>query len=1413
MRVVFHNTFGFGLLINKGNYKSEIYFLGLNYKTIINDYFLILDDEIVNKIMSIKVDTKYVLLDYKKYTISLKDNLFILKYNDLEFNLDLINVEDNLALAYIKAVFTDLRMMQLVFKIRYNSTKDIINLAKPVFSFSEILKVLNNKYSLGDLLVLLESFRNCLEYQKIYIAVIINCHQSFKGYIEDLKSSISFKELIEENIAFYNKNISIYNLDADDFKDKKNNNVSLYILYNLLKKEYKKVFLYINRYLYNKEDTIYLPFLKYYLNYINNIEELEDLKIHNNIYEQVLETIMSKFPYEENISFYNNVLKYVPKITINEYKKLSLEEQLILLENNYNEEYYNYFMAKIKDFLEFDYKETCKVLLELFYHQYIRNFNFNIINNVFLELIVNNFYYKYMIDSSFSNNSLLEIINDNSYNDKALAIINLFNIKFNKTINDIEFSFNVSFSIGDDLYFVLNADLFNEQNKINIMNFFNGEIKTFIYASFIYLFRKYDKNEFLKEYGRLERKRQLKSIYNAIDKFNTIIKEKEVLLVKKDRLVSLECNFTFRDSFSCLALKVKSTNGRAYIVKNHAEFIDCFRNNLTSSYGKSLIFQHNVKNLTDVYAKVVLYLMKVAENFTDYYKEIKLSSIQVFDILNLLKGEYIYRTVNEKVLSYLVSDNNFKYDINISQDGFLNISSAGLEFINLSNDKAIIYDNNRNLLYLLENEDKIFTELMFSLNNSNILLYKERFNREIYNRFSDRFDIPINLKDEFKVVNTVIKAYFDYDNDIVTCDVKYYYDDEEIKENILDYDYNKNVVRFNNYLSNLGFVNNKLTDPNLILAFFMLDFNELKKIAQIYLSENILRKQILAFQPPILKMQYKSNVMSCFLEGSIYSDKELRMIINAMKHKKKYVLLKGDKILTFKEEDLAFGQTLNELGFLANYDIYEKKELPLYQVFKTNYKNLELDSYINQMLSDINNYKNLDYDLPQVNVLLRTYQIEGYKWLRVLNKYKLGGILADDMGLGKTLEVITLLVSLKHEKPSLIVTPKSLIYNWISEFNKFAPNVKVSSIYGLQEERQRIINNLDNNTIYITSYDSLYRDIKLYEDKEFMYLILDEAQAIKNALAGKTKSVKKIKASNRLALTGTPIENNIFELWSIFDFLMPNFFPGINKFSELYKDDTSKLALKIAPFVLRRTKKEVLKDLPNKYETILTVEMSSVEKKIYDSYILQARNVLEKGGKSFDVLYLLTRLRQVCISPALVIEDYNKESSKLNLLKEVVIDYVKNDHKILIFSAFVESLKLIEVILKNEKINYYMLTGDTKAKERLRMASDFNDSNQVKVFLISLKAGGTGLNLIGADTVIHVDPWWNIAAENQASDRAYRIGQINNVEVIRLICNNSIEQRVIELQNLKRDLIDKVINSGDDTLTNLSRDDLNYILN
>ena len=411
-------------------------------------------------------------------------------------------------------------------------------------------------------------------------------------------------------------------------------------------------------------------------------------------------------------------------------------------------------------------------------------------------------------------------------------------------------------------------------------------------------------------------------------------------------------------------------------------------------------------------------------------------------------------------------------------------------------------------------------------------------------------------------------------------------------------------------------------------------------------------------------------------------------------------------------------------------------------------------------------------------------------------------------------------------KASLVVCSSSLSLNWQNEANKFANNLKTLVIKGTLNDRKNQIKEIDKYDLVITSYDLLKRDIDLYEklDYNFRFIIADEAQYLKNSNTQNAKSIKKIKAETRYALTGTPIENSLAELWSIFDFIMPGYLFSYRKFKNTYEmpiikgedeNTMQKLKMLIEPFVLRRTKKEVLKELPDKTVTVLNNEMCEEQRNLYINYLARAKQEVAEKVKlngyeksKMQILAALTRLRQICCHPGLFINDYNAGCSKLEQCMEIIKEAVKSGHKILLFSGYTSMFEIIEKELKNEQIRYLKLTGSTKVDERIRMVDEFNQNSEIQVFLISLKAGGTGLNLTGADMVIHYNPWWNLSTENQATDRAYRIGQKNNVQVYKLITKNSIEEKIYELQEKKSKLADNMLDTNTVFVNKLTKDDI-----
>ncbi|MBR0306053.1 MAG: DEAD/DEAH box helicase family protein, partial [Lachnospiraceae bacterium] len=469
------------------------------------------------------------------------------------------------------------------------------------------------------------------------------------------------------------------------------------------------------------------------------------------------------------------------------------------------------------------------------------------------------------------------------------------------------------------------------------------------------------------------------------------------------------------------------------------------------------------------------------------------------------------------------------------------------------------------------------------------------------------------------------------------------------------------------------------------------------------------------------------------------------------------------------------------------------------------------------------------YEIPEHLVsVLRSYQKVGYRWLKSLDAYGFGGILADEMGLGKTIQIIALLLDEKKRSGgvSLIVCPASLVYNWENEIHTFAPELTVQTMAGNQAEREEMLKRLQNENfagvdVIITSYDLLKRDLGYYLEHPFRFQIIDEAQYIKNAVTQAAKAVKAIQAKTKFALTGTPIENHLGELWSIFDYLMPGFLFTSQKFKKMFETpivrDGDQYALSMlrkmtGPFLMRRLKKDVLKELPEKLETVLYSGMEGEQKTLYQANAALLREQILSGGGDFgkdrmQILAELMKLRQICCDPSLCFAKYKGGSAKLETCMELLENGTEAGHKILLFSQFTSMLDIIAKRLDKEKIPYYMLTGSTSKKERMQMVTSFQ-KDDVKVFLISLKAGGTGLNLTAADIVIHYDPWWNVAAQNQATDRAHRIGQENQVTVFKLITKHTVEENILKLQEMKKDLADTVVTEGTGAFSGISKEDL-----
>lgn len=565
---------------------------------------------------------------------------------------------------------------------------------------------------------------------------------------------------------------------------------------------------------------------------------------------------------------------------------------------------------------------------------------------------------------------------------------------------------------------------------------------------------------------------------------------------------------------------------------------------------------------------------------------------------------------------------------------------------------------------------------------------------------------------------------------------------------------------------------------------------------------------------------------------------ELLEVLKSYRARKRYHRLKNGDFLSLEDDSLATLEEMLQTLRLSPKDLLTGNvKLPLYRglyLDKLLEKNEEIysnrDSHFREMVKNFKTVKDADFEVPDsLRGIMRGYQRMGYRWLRMLEEYRMGGILADDMGLGKTLQVIAVILAAKREGrkgSSLVVTPASLVYNWGEELNRFAPELSCCFITGNQEERAEKLKQYGNYDVIVTSYDLLKRDIAEYEDKEFHYQIIDEAQYIKNHTTAAAKAVKCIKSKTRYALTGTPIENRLSELWSIFDYLLPGYLYSYEVFRNDFEAPIVKseepaalerLQRMVAPFILRRLKENVLKDLPEKLEESRYVKFEEEQQKLYDAQvILMRQRLVMQSAEEFrkgkiQILAELMKLRQICCDPGLCFENYKGESAKLDACVELVQSAVESGHKILLFSQFTSMLELIAGRLAQEKLSFYTITGDTPKEKRLQLVNTFN-ADDTNVFLISLKAGGVGLNLVGADVVIHYDPWWNVAVQNQATDRAHRIGQTKKVVVYRLIAKGTIEEKIQQLQESKKALSDRIIQGDAGQLGSMTREDFLALL-
>ena len=610
----------------------------------------------------------------------------------------------------------------------------------------------------------------------------------------------------------------------------------------------------------------------------------------------------------------------------------------------------------------------------------------------------------------------------------------------------------------------------------------------------------------------------------------------------------------------------------------------------------------------------------------------------------------------------------------------------------------------------------------------------------------------------------------------------------------------------------------------------------LREIGEVYVAQELRDIHVRRVPNVRVKASVRSGLLDIAVDSTDLSPRELEAYLGAYQRRERYVRLADGDIVQLGGGLQALVELAAGLGIDAGDLAAGTDGIPLNRALfvdsilkRSDGVRFDRDEGFRSIIRQFDSIADADFVEPEsLRDVLRPYQREGFKWLSTLANLGFGAILADDMGLGKTLQMIAFLLS-RHEdgnaKPSLVVCPASLVYNWVSELTRFAPELRCAAVVGPQNVRRNMVDCARGYDVLITSYELLKRDIDNYRKQSFSCQVLDEAQYIKNASTQSARCTKLIDAQVRFALTGTPIENRLSELWSIFDYLMPGLLGSVEDFHERFEepiaagDAQASLRLQgmAGPFILRRLKSDVLKDLPEKSESVVYTVMDDEQRKLYDAVASNLARTLRHqmpgdfAQDRFAILAELTKLRQICCDPHILYDNYEAGSGKLEAAIDLVRTAAEGGHKVLLFSQFTSMLSVIGKRLEAEGLRYHELTGSTPKEQRARLVNSFQNDD-VPVFLISLKAGGVGLNLTAADIVIHYDPWWNLAAQNQATDRAHRIGQTRSVSVMRLIAKDSIEEKIVALQESKRDLAESILGGQAAQSTSLSKEDILALL-
>ena len=970
-------------------------------------------------------------------------------------------------------------------------------------------------------------------------------------------------------------------------------------------------------------------------------------------------------------------------------------------------------------------------------------------------------------------------------------------------------------------------------------------------------------------------------------------------MYKKADVVDLEPHVSFNRDKMMLGFNICSARGASYVLKDISDFVTAVAEKETVSYGKHLIFTHDMSAFSPKTQRIIEFLKDYfREKNSSLYpyskghnKQIELTGIEIDEFLDSVDELYF---VNADFRAHFTEERLLEKSL-VFPEIDLNIekTATGINFetssFTMFEGHSNIYFERRRKLHVIPRKEVAqilpFLNFLSARRTDNELFIAEKdltlfttgllpVLQEYLNVSCDGFEAAKYLPDEPK-----FRLYVDMpDHLTITCDVQAVYmedtiyeevihifaeDHEEKTEALVDKaaEIKRNLFQENQTARNIspffddldskkGYLLIKADDDSedRIYRFLTESLPELDRLYEVYLSDAIHKIKIKAAPKVNFGVSFVSDLLEVSITPEDISLKELDEILHKYDRKKRFYKLRSGDIVDLASKEMGVIYSLSDGLMISKKDLEEGHvSVPKFRAMFLEELSEKADEFDYSYISKSTGFKELvssfagsfeeKYKIPaSLKNILRDYQKTGFYWLKALKNSSFGGILADDMGLGKTLQVLSLLLSEKEERLkkkgkaecSLIVCPASLVYNWQHEIKKFTKDLKCELAVGIKPDRERVTSEIDEEgtDIIITSYDLLRRDIDLYKYLTFDCMIIDEAQFIKNPATQVARAVKSINASFKIALTGTPIENRISELWSIFDFVMPGYLYSYKSFKERIEipvttsEDTEEmdhLKRMISPFVLRRLKQDVLKDLPEKLEEQIVAQMTGEQEELYRTYLQRVKLLVASKDKEeisrdrIAILAELTRLRQLCCDPGLIYENYTGGSAKTDLVVEMIKSAVESGHKILLFSQFTSMLDRLTSRFKKEGIDFYLLTGATRKEDRIKMVDAFGEDD-TPVFCISLKAGGTGLNLTAADIVIHYDHWWNIAVQNQATDRAHRIGQKKVVTVYKLVMKDTIEERIISLQNRKKELAEKLLNTDSLSSPKLSKEELLELL-